>query len=177
MSATRLLILGVLRLLQPAHGYSIRKRLEEWNADEWANVAFGSIYFALNKMAVEGLVVAVDSDRPESRTGRVPYKLTTLGEQEYHRLLKEEWSHRRPIVDPFLAGLAFMSSLSRSELLEYLRERRASALRDAETLEANSRFASPLHVAELSLLSAARLRAEADWAEATLAKLERGELP
>ena len=177
MSPTRLLILGVLRLLQPAHGYSIRKRLEEWNADEWANVAFGSIYFALNKMAAEGLVAAVDSDRPESRTGRISYMLTERGEQEYHRLLEEEWANRRPIVDPFLAGLAFMPSLSRTEILEYLRKRRASALRDAETLEANSRFASPLHVAELSFLPAARLRAEADWAEATIAKLERGELP
>jgi len=177
MSATRLLILGVLRLLQPAHGYSIRKRLEEWNADEWANVAFGSIYFALNKMADEGLVVAVDTERPETRTGRIPYTLTERGEQEYHRLLEDEWTHRRPLVDPFLAGLAFMPSLSRTQILEYLRERRASALAEATTFERNSRLASPPHVAELSLLPAARLRAEADWAEATIAKLQRDELP
>jgi DNA-binding PadR family transcriptional regulator len=177
MSATRLLILGVLRQIQPAHGYSIRQRLEEWHVDEWTNVAFGSIYFALNKMAQEGLIESVHSERAGTRTGRIPYTLTELGEREFHRLLQEEWSQRRPIVDSFMAALAFMPSLPVGEILTHLRERRATALADADTLEINSRSAHPRYVAELSLLWAARLRAEAEWAEAAIAKIERNELP
>ena len=62
MSATRLLILGALRFMQPAHGYSIRRELESWHAEDWANIAYGSIYFALNKMADEELL-AVSEDQ------------------------------------------------------------------------------------------------------------------
>lgn len=179
MSATRLLILGVLRQLQPAHGYSIRKRLESWQADEWANVAYGSIYFALNKMAKEGLVEEVDASAPEGRSARVSYIVTERGEEEFQRLLREQWSERKPLVDPFLAALAFMSSLPRDELLQLLHRRIALARKDVEVLEAVSRSpeVSPRHVAELLLLSAAHAQAEIQWSEAAIAKLQRGELP
>lgn len=177
MSSTRLLMLGVLRLLQPAHGYRIRRQLESWQADEWANVAFGSIYFSLRKMEQEGLVQAVAPEEPAERRGRTSYIVTDVGEQEFHRLLEEQWSAREPIVDPFMAGLAFMQSVSRSQILDYLRARRNAALTEAKELENNSKLASPPHVAELLLLPASRLRAEAAWADAAIIKVERGELP
>jgi DNA-binding PadR family transcriptional regulator len=50
MSSIRLLILGVLKRKEPIHGYEVRHELEVWGADKWANVAYGSIYSALNKM-------------------------------------------------------------------------------------------------------------------------------
>jgi DNA-binding PadR family transcriptional regulator len=62
MSATRLLILGVLLIKQPIHGYHMRRELETWSADKWANIAYGSIYSALNKMAEEGLVEVVSTN-------------------------------------------------------------------------------------------------------------------
>ncbi|OLB73567.1 MAG: hypothetical protein AUI14_25850 [Actinobacteria bacterium 13_2_20CM_2_71_6] len=34
-----MLILGVVRLFQPVHGYDVRRELLSWHADEWANVA------------------------------------------------------------------------------------------------------------------------------------------
>src|SRR5581483_1598119 len=76
MSATRLLILGVLRLKQPVHGYDVRRELEAWRAERWANIAYGSIYFALNKMAEEGLVEAVGTDQVGRRPARTQYKIT-----------------------------------------------------------------------------------------------------
>ena len=47
MSATRLLVLGVVRMFGRAHGYQVRRELLTWSADEWANVQPGSIYHAL----------------------------------------------------------------------------------------------------------------------------------
>lgn len=179
MSATRLLILGVLRQLQPAHGYSIRQQLEAWQVDEWANVAYGSIYFALNKMAGEGLVESVGAGPPDNRSTRVTYVLTERGEVEFQRLLREHWLERRPIVEPFRAALAFMSSIPADEVLELLHRRIALARQDADVLEAMSQSpeVSPRHVAELLLLAAAHARAEIDWGEAAIVKVERGELP
>ena len=56
MTASRLLILGALRRIQPAHGYQVRQELELWEADKWANIAYGSIYHALHTMAEEDLL-------------------------------------------------------------------------------------------------------------------------
>ena len=62
MSSSRLLILGVLRVREPIHGYDIRRELELWRAEQWANIAYGSIYCTLSKMSQEGLVKPVDTD-------------------------------------------------------------------------------------------------------------------
>ena len=43
MSSTRLLVLGVVRIFQPVHGYDVRRELLSWRVDQWANVAPGSI--------------------------------------------------------------------------------------------------------------------------------------
>jgi len=43
MSAARLLILGALRFTQPDYGSSLRRKLERWHAESWANIAYASI--------------------------------------------------------------------------------------------------------------------------------------
>lgn len=48
MSATRLLVLGVVRMYGRAHGYQVRRELLSWSADKWADVQPGSIHHALN---------------------------------------------------------------------------------------------------------------------------------
>ncbi len=70
MSATRLLILGALRFTQSAHGYSIRRELESWNAETWVNVAYWSICFALNTLDRDGLVAVSDTEREGNRPAR-----------------------------------------------------------------------------------------------------------
>jgi DNA-binding PadR family transcriptional regulator len=56
LSATRLLVLGVVRMYGRAHGYQVRRELLTWSADKWANVQPGSIYHALKKMTAEDLL-------------------------------------------------------------------------------------------------------------------------
>ncbi len=38
MSATRLLVLGVVRMYGQAHGYRVGRELMSWGVEEWANV-------------------------------------------------------------------------------------------------------------------------------------------
>ena len=47
VSATRLLVLGVVRGSGHMHGYRVGADLLSWGAGEWANVKWGSIYRAL----------------------------------------------------------------------------------------------------------------------------------
>ena len=56
MSTTRLLVLGAVRIFQPAHGYLVRRELVTWHVDDWANLNPGSIYNALRTLARDGLL-------------------------------------------------------------------------------------------------------------------------
>lgn len=61
MSATRMLVLGVVELVGEAHGYVVRRELKSWAADKWANVQPGSIYHALKSLVKDGLLEPVGS--------------------------------------------------------------------------------------------------------------------
>lgn len=182
MSSTRLLILGVLRQHPPLHGYDVRRELETWRAEEWANVAYGSIYFALNKMAAEGLVEAVGTDQVGKRPARTLYTIAERGEREFQRLVREHWWERKKVVDPFQVALTFMADLPRDELLAALRAR-ANGLRAAlEALEYSGRLKGslpevPRHIFENFRLSTAHIEVELRWTEEAIGKVERGELP
>jgi DNA-binding PadR family transcriptional regulator len=181
MSATRLLILGVLRSKQPTHGYDVRRELESWRAERWANIAYGSIYFALNKMAEEGLIEVVDTDQAGKGPARTTYALTPKGEAEFQRLLRESWWEIKTVIDPFQVALALMHELPREEVLAALRHRAAAAQSKAEEMEFSIRSktgsGTPRHVMENMRLAAYHVEAFVRWAEETIAKIERGDLP
>jgi DNA-binding PadR family transcriptional regulator len=182
MSATRLLILGALRFMQPTHGYEVRRELESWHAEEWANIAYGSIYHALNKMAEEGLVAVKETDHVGKRPARTTYVVTERGETEFQRLVREYWWEFKPAISPFRIAVAFMDQLSYDELLAALRHRAGiiqagiAGMREAaETIPLAPD--KPRHVAEIFHLLLSGLEAELHWIEQALAKVERGDLP
>ncbi|GGM77771.1 PadR family transcriptional regulator [Thermopolyspora flexuosa] len=176
MSSTRVLILGVL-LDGPLHGYEVRRRLELWGADQWAHVAFGSIYHGLAKMAEEGLLRRLG----EGTGGRTRYEITEAGRAEFMRLLMRHWWEIRPIVDPFQVALTFMDRLSPADLVAAM-EGRAAQLRAAiemtqRAMAAKRAHGAPRHIDETLRLNAAQLKAQLEWIEDALRRVEKGELP
>jgi len=179
MSSTRLLVLGVVRIFQPVHGYDVRRELLSWRVDQWANVAPGSIYNALKSMTRDALLEVVGTDQVGGRPERTTYRLTNEGENEFQALLREAlWRVRQP-VDPLMPALCFMPVLKRDELIAALRNRIPQIRGQLEHVD----FAiaqlpnpgTPEHVKELYRLSAARVAAEVPWAEALIQRLEQGE--
>jgi DNA-binding PadR family transcriptional regulator len=130
MSTTRLMILGLVHWMQPVHGYDVWRELESWKAEEWANIAPGSIYHALRKLAEEGLLEEVATEQVGARPARITYRITRLGEAEFEELLRRYWWEYRAPFDPFLAGFAFLPRLPRVEAVAALRNR-ARVLRAA----------------------------------------------
>ncbi|MEU7879713.1 PadR family transcriptional regulator [Microbispora bryophytorum] len=180
MTSTRVMILGVL-LDGPLHGYEVRKTLELWGTQHWANIAFGSIYHALGKMAQEGLLeVAGDSGPPDGR-GRTVYVITPQGRAEFDRRLREHWSEIMPIVDPFQVALTFMDRLPKADLLAVVRERterlRAGFASFERARNAKRAADAPRHVDECLALSAAEYGAQLEWLEQAVARIERDDLP
>lgn len=175
-------MLGVVRSRQPVHGYDLRRELMSWRADLWAGVKSGSIYHALTRMAGEGLLARVDTDRVGGRPARVRYRLTAEGEQEYQRLLHQElWQPHGP-VDPFQVAFALVPDVPPAEAAAALRHRAEQLRRLCEGVEASLGALpdvwnrQPPQVAEMLRLTAARARAEIEWCERVADRAEKGEL-
>lgn len=175
MSATRLLVLGVVRVYGTAHGYLVRGELVSWGAEDWANVKWGSIYHALKQMAKEGLLEATNGPN-----WRVDYTITDQGDTEFERLLRD--ALRQPEHRPHLvtAGLAFITALPRAEAIALLRGRidRLRAEVDGVRLQADEQEAwekaGAGHVPELFGLVAYSGQSGIEWTQGLIERLEDG---
>jgi DNA-binding PadR family transcriptional regulator len=178
-STTRMLVLGVVRLHQPVHGYDVRRELITWHAEEWGSVAGGSIYNALKTMAKEGLLESAGTDQVEGRPERTLYTITQKGERELSELCSRTlWEWRMP-TDPLVAVISMMPFIKRDELIAGLEARAAKikgdALHSEYAIAAIDDTDTPAHVREMLRLINARVVAELPWAEAFIARLRKGE--
>jgi DNA-binding PadR family transcriptional regulator len=179
VSPTRLLVLGAVRIFQPAHGYLVRRELLSWRVDQWAAMHPGSIYNMLRTLTRDGMLEEVEGDGGKPQ--RTSYRLTPDGETEFLTLVREAlWQLSPNDPRPLMAGVAFMWALSREEAIAALESRVAQL----EALHASLGFASesvrgdptrPSHVVELLRLSDARAQGELSWVRGALERLRAGE--
>ncbi|HEU4732438.1 MAG TPA: PadR family transcriptional regulator [Kofleriaceae bacterium] len=178
-STTRLLVLGVVRIFQPVHGYEVRRELVSWRAQEWASVKPGSIYNALKSLTREGYLEVVGTGQVGGRPERTTYRLTTAGDEEFRTLLREEWWTVRPPIDPLMAAISFIGFVTRTEAIAAL-EHRTTQIRGMVRhmefgIDAHDGVDSPYHVREMMRLMNARIASEIGWAEQFIARLRNGE--
>jgi DNA-binding PadR family transcriptional regulator len=184
VSATRLLVLGVVRMYGRAHGYQVRRELLTWSADKWANVAPGSIYHALKKMAKEKLLeeVSTDADAEARGPDRTAYQLTPDGETEFQLLLAKSLSEADESTQGsyrLVAAVTFLPALPRARALSLLqhqvtqlRGRRANA---QDLLDHGTEWGQPAHVEELYRLWVTMIDGMLTWLEGLVSRLESGE--
>jgi DNA-binding PadR family transcriptional regulator len=165
VSATKLLVLGVVRMLQPVHGYVVRRELLSWSVDSWASVNPGSIYGALRTLAKSGHVVEAGTASEGGRPARTTYRMTEDGEVEFFNLFRQHlWRN----VDTNDIALSFMWVATRDEILQAM-EHRAHQLEGCIAEQAFSREKlrsipeKPDHVVELYHLEEAVMRAQLEW--------------
>ncbi len=120
----RLVILGLLRE-RPLYGYEIKQIIEEHMSD-WTSIAFGSIYFALDKLAEEKFVEKVEVEQEGKRPSRSVYQITAAGREEFLRVLRENWQQFERQYFSLDVCLFFLDSLPLDEVLAYLRSRRST---------------------------------------------------
>jgi DNA-binding PadR family transcriptional regulator len=179
MSTTRLMVIGVVRMMQPAHGYLVRQELLSWNVETWANIAPGSIYSALKTSLSNGYLIECESQPNGNRPGRTTYRVTKQGEVEFFRLLREHiWTVD---LDParLMAGLSFMWALPRQEVLDALENRLVQLESQIRAGKSGVDLAlknpdTPHHVQEMFLLSNGRFRGELTWTRAAIKRIRSG---
>jgi DNA-binding PadR family transcriptional regulator len=179
VSPTRLLVLGAVRIFQPAHGYLVRRELMTWRVDQWAAMHPGSIYNMLRTLARDGMLEEVEGDG--GKPHRTSYRLTADGESEFVTLVREALWQLSPFDPrPLMAGVSFMWALSREEVIAALESRVAQL----EGLHASLGFTvesvradplKPSNVVEIYLLGDARSQGELGWVRGLLERVRAGE--
>jgi DNA-binding PadR family transcriptional regulator len=182
MSATRLLVLGAVRIMQPVHGYDVRRELLSWNIEESAHIKPGSIYSALKTLVKDGLLEAAtgDPEKPE----RTSYLLTGEGENEFQTLLRSAWWRVQQPAEPLIPALCLLPFMARDELVAALQSRLAqlsAALDEARLLRATIADGAngedggiPEHVREIIDFVTTRTKAEASWTREFVKRLKAG---
>ncbi|MDE3720780.1 PadR family transcriptional regulator [Nocardiopsis sp. N85] len=178
MSATRLLVLGVVRMSGRAHGYRVGRELMDWGASEWANVKWGSIYHALRKLTAEGRLREFTAEGDEV-VDRISYEITGEGEAELHRLLRKALSHTGDDHALLCAGVTLMTSLPRAEVVSLLEERIAgleeSGVRTPEAARGSTgEWDGPEHVRPLFTLWRMAVDMGIEWSRGLIRELEEG---
>jgi DNA-binding PadR family transcriptional regulator len=181
VSSTRLLVLGAVRIFQPAHGYFVRRELLSWHAEEWAHLNPGSVYNALRSLTRDGYLEEVGTEAEGGRPARTTYQLTADGETEFLTLLRDAlWNVAPNAPGDLLAAWSFAWAFKREEVTAAFQHRLAQIAASRQAAE----FAiedlardpeKPAHVAEHVRLTQARLEGEATWTRAILEGLRRGE--
>jgi DNA-binding PadR family transcriptional regulator len=176
--SVRLVILGLLRE-RPLYGYEIKQIIEEHMSD-WTSIAFGSIYFALDKLTAEQFVEKVGIEREGKRPSRSVYQITDAGLAEFLRLLRGVWSELERQYFTIDIGLAFMDVLPLEEINDYLGQRIALLQEilkhlDTHQQEELAEQGSPRSAAAIFDHSRVHFQAELTWTRNLLAQVERGE--
>lgn len=174
------MILGAVKILQPVHGYDVRRELLSWSADKWAKVQPGSIYHGLKKLSEEGALRETGQQQVGGRPARTRYELTAKGEDQFHDLLRIYLWGQHEVEDPFLAALSFLMEVPREEAAEALRARASSlrAFNDGMRGALTSGWAvpdnKPANVRWMLELVIARHEGEITWCEHVADEIDSG---
>jgi len=178
---TRMLVLGVCVLFEPANGYQLRRELLSWNVQSWANVNPGSIYSMLATLAKQGLVLRHDLTIGDAVRPIAVYTTTPEGRKELKALVEDGLAVVKAFdQSAFYAALSLMPVvLGRSRVVARLTLR----LKNLETMIAEARETiaavrktkiSPPHVARLFGLAEVLPEAEREWVEGLLGDIRAG---
>lgn len=106
MSSIRLFILGALDIEGDMHGHQLRQLAELEHIDMWTDISVGALYGALKRLAADGLIEEVRTEREGSYPERQVWRITEAGHESLHALRR---NGLREIVikpDPFDLAIA-----------------------------------------------------------------------
>lgn len=183
-SATRMLVLGAIRILQPVHGYDVRRELLTWRLEEVANVKPGSIYGAIRTLAKDRCIAVHSVDSGDSRPERTRYVITGEGDKEFQGMLRAAWWTVTAPTEPLIPALCLMTFMARDELVRALQARMGRLEGEVDSTAFSRRSIRegatgangevPDHVREILDFRTAHLRAELDWTRGLQKRLREG---
>lgn len=168
MSSIRLYLLDALARRGDMHGHQLRLLAEEEHLHLWTDISVGALYGALKRLAGEGLLAEVRTEREGSYPERQVYGITDAGRAALatlHRHGLEQVAFR---TDPFDLALSRPDPTTLDELPAAVAARLEALHRLLDETQRQHAHARPyLSIAETyaMLHREHRLRAEIEWHE------------
>jgi DNA-binding PadR family transcriptional regulator len=176
VSSIRVFILGTLAASGPLHGHQIRQQAQADHTELWADVHVGSLYGALKRLANEGLVREVRTERIGNRPERTVYEITPDGRRALTVLREQalrEFDHHN---DPFDLALTQSRDLP-EEVLAQIAENRLAGLRVAESSMRHRAETADIYLNEAERMvlrhQIERAAAEIRWHEELIARMPK----
>ena len=176
MSSIRLFILGTLARSGPLHGHQIRWQAQVDRTELWTDVHVGSLYGALKRLANEGLVREVRTERVGNRPERTVYEITREGRRALSAVRDQALHTVVTPNDPFDLALTQSPDLDEDTLhqiashrLNGLRVRHSSLQQLAEQADPYLNEAERVAMAHVIERTAAEVR----WHEELLPRVPK----
>ena len=166
MSSIRLFVLGSLAERGEMHGHALKLLAEEEHIDNWADVAASAIYGVIKRLATEGLIAVVRTEREGNYPERSVYAITADGREALDTLRRDalEQLHIRP--DPVDLALARLDPEKLDDLEHVVRSRLERLTAIADEHEARLvRIAHYLTLMERQVMrhTLAKIRGDITW--------------
>ena len=181
-SSRDLLALTVLALLteQPRHPYEMQRAIRERRKDFAAGKP-RALYHAVEQLARNGAIEAVETNREGKRPERTVYQITEEGREEFEAWLGDLIENPIPDYPAFTAAVSFLGYLPVTLVLQALRGRVVALESAVAGLDAALRaLHDQLHLPRLFILeheyTRALRRAELSWIQALIEDLATGRL-
>ena len=179
---TRMLVLGVARIFEPANGYQLRRELLSWQVEEWAHVNPGSVYSMLATLTKQGMLDRHDLAAREDARPIAVYTTTEAGRVELKKLISDGITTITSFdqTGVYAALSLIVGMFTREETIALLERREAAAkdwLDNSTKLiaEVQASTGTPPHVASLVGFGAAMEAAGLDWLSDFTARVKAGE--
>jgi DNA-binding PadR family transcriptional regulator len=176
MSSIRLFILGTLARTGPLHGHQIRQQAQNDRAELWTDVRVGSLYGALKRLANEGLVREVRTERVGNRPERTVYEITADGRRALAAVRDQALRTLSSPNDPFDLALTQTPDLPGETLTQMVANRLAGLrVREASLREAAASADPYVNEAERLVMRhlSERCAAEVRWHEELLERVPK----
>ncbi|VTR57742.1 transcriptional regulator, Acidobacterial, PadR-family [Actinobacillus pleuropneumoniae] len=102
----KLAILGLL-LEGDHHPYEIRTKMKDRGMDQYTKLQMGSLYYAVDRLAEEGYIEAVETIQSDSRPDKTIYRITESGRKLFEQLLLKKFRDIEPVHHPLYMALPF----------------------------------------------------------------------
>jgi DNA-binding PadR family transcriptional regulator len=169
-----LFILGALARGGPMHGHQIRRAAQVDRTELWADVKPGSLYGALRRMAAEGVIEALRTEREGNLPERTVYAITDEGRGELSALRHAILRDTRLRPDPVDLALQSVDDIPEAELRGLVEDRRAALAGELASWQRLYQHAAP-YLKGLEPLGfdhmILRLEAELTWHDRLLEQL------
>lgn len=156
------------------HGHAIRLLAEEEHIDNWTDFGPGAVYGAIKRLAVEGLIAEVRTERDGNYPERSVYEITAAGAETLDEIRRETLDTIVYRHDPFDLAMARLDPDGLDSIETVLQERltRFRALQD--DLERHiEKIRRHLNITEVHVMRHQhhRLAGEIAWHEELIANL------